>query len=122
MTASPSTSVIYARFEEWSARDYLTEYYSSVMEDERHTLAFLIDSLRGLPEVERALDVGSGPCVHHAFPLVCAAKEIHCADFLPVNRAEIERWLRQEPHAHDWSAFTRETLRLEGAEPMPTAV
>ncbi len=106
----------YSSFEEWSAGDYLTEYYGSVMEDERHTLEFLIESLELIPDVSRAIDVGCGPCVHHAFPLVRRAREIHLADFVPNNRAEIERWLKREPRAHDWRTFAVEILRLEGRD------
>ena len=48
------------------------------------------------------------------FALVPKAAEIHLAEYLPANRAEAERWLRGDADAHDWRAFTRETLRLEG--------
>ena len=114
MTAVPGSSTPSSDFDDWSARDYLAEYYGSVMDDERHALAFLVESVRGLPQLERALEFGCGPCVHHCFALIPRVAEIHVADFVAGNLAEIQRWQAREPGAHDWSAFTAETLALEG--------
>ena len=111
-----------SEFTEWNARDYLGEYYGEVMDDERHALAFLVDAVRDLPRVARALDIGCGPCVHHSFALVPHADEIHLADYVAGNLDEIERWRSRRPGAHDWSAFTAETLGLEGASPSADAI
>jgi hypothetical protein len=110
----------YSGFEEWNAKDYLREYYSKVMPDERFALEFLVDSVRRMDRVPLALDVGSGPCVHHAFPLVPKVGEVHLADFVPGNREEIQLWLERSTGAHDWSSFAAETLRLESGK-RPTA-
>jgi hypothetical protein len=122
VTSAVESCLPYADFRDWSAADYLAEYYSTVMEDERHTIEFLVDALRRLPEVPLAIDVGAGPCVHHAFPLAIRAKEIHCADFVAGNRAEIERWIQNRDEAHDWRAFAAVTLELEGIAPTDEAV
>ena len=114
MSAAPRSATRPSEFDDWNARDYLSEYYGSIMDDERHALAFLVESMRELPPVERALDFGCGPCVHHCFALVPRAGEIHVADFVPGNLEEISRWQERRPGAHDWSAFTAETLSLEG--------
>jgi len=108
-------TIEYSSFEDWSAADYLSEYYSEVLEDERHALQFLVDSLRGV-DVDRALDIGCGPCVHHCFPLVPHAREIHCADFVAGNRDAITRWIHGHPGAHDWRAFAAQTLVCEGSD------
>jgi hypothetical protein len=42
------------------------------------------------------------------------ASEIHLADYLPANLAEIERWRSRDPAAHDWRAFVHYTLECEG--------
>ena len=120
MTAA--ATIQYSSFEDWDAADYLTEYYSEVLEDERHALQFLADALRGLAPVERALDAGCGPCVHHCFALVPYAREIHCADFVAGNRDAIARWIDQRPDAHDWRAFAAQTLACEGAAAGPDDV
>lgn len=117
-----SAAIEYSSFADWDAKAYLSEYYSEILEDERHALQFLADSLRGLPQVDRALDVGCGPCVHHCFPLVPHAREIHCADFVAGNREAVTRWIEQRPGAHDWSVFAAHTLVCEGRESGPDAV
>jgi hypothetical protein len=116
------TAIAYSSFDDWNATDYLSEYYGEVLEDERHALQFLADSLRGLAPVERALDVGCGPCVHHCFPLVPYAREIHCADFVAGNRDAITRWIDDAPGAHDWRAFAAQTLVCEGGDAGPDAI
>jgi hypothetical protein len=118
--SATSPAAAYSGFEQWNAKDYLREYYSGVMPDERFALEFLVESMRVLGRVPLALDVGSGPCVHHAFPLVPTTDEVHLADFVAGNREEIGAWLRRSKDAHDWSAFAAETLRLETGK-RPTA-
>jgi hypothetical protein len=116
----------YASWGEWSADEYLAEYYAEVMPDERFALEFLAESLRRLPRVPVALEFGCGPTVHHAFPLAVRAGEIHMAEYLPANRQAVEKWLssggRGGDGAHDWAAFTREVLRLEGEDTSDEAV
>jgi hypothetical protein len=114
MTAVSSGATRCSDFDDWNAPDYLAEYYGTIMDDERHALAFLVESVRGLPQLERALDFGCGPCVHHCFALVPRVGEIHVADFVPGNLDEIARWRERQPGAHDWSDFAAETLTLEG--------
>jgi SAM-dependent methyltransferase len=112
--ASTEACVEYAPWNEWQAKDYLTEYYAEVMPDEQYALAFLQESVARLPEVEVALDYGCGPTVHHAVALVPKAKQIHLAEYLPGNLAEIQKWLDASQDAHDWKTFTRYILQLEG--------
>jgi hypothetical protein len=104
----------YAEYTSWDPKDYLTEYYSGVMSDERFCLEFLIESLKHLAPVEVALDFGSGPIISHLLPLVEKAHEIHVAEYLENNRDELQQWLSDRPNAHNWQPFTREVLRLEG--------
>ena len=47
-------------------------------------------------------------------PAADRASEIHLADYLPQNLAEIERWLARDSGAHDWRPFVRYTLECEG--------
>jgi SAM-dependent methyltransferase len=121
--ANSGACVDYAPWNEWQARDYLVEYYAEIMPDEQYALAFLQESLERLPEVEVALDYGCGPTVHHAVALVPKAKEIHLAEYLPGNLAEIQKWLDLSQDAHNWETFTRHILQLEGvANPSDTDV
>lgn len=117
--ATQTAEITYADWSEWEPRGYLTEYYGEVMPDERFAMEFLVESMRKMPPLSVALDFGCGPTVHHIFPLVPKVEEIHLAEYLPGNRAEVEKWLKDEDGAHDWQVFSLETLRLEG-NPNPT--
>ncbi len=104
-------------FEHWNPRDYLNEYYGEVQEDETNTLRFFVESFRAAP-VGPVLCFGSGPTLHHVILAAPRATEIYLADYLPDNLAELERFRRGEPDAHDWSPFVRYTLECEtGAVP-----
>ena len=104
----------YAPWDDWRARDYLDEYYAEIMPDEQHALSFLCEWVERLGQVTVALDYGCGPTVHHAVALVPKAREIYLADYLQGNLDEAQMWLDGAEDAHDWSAFTRHILQLEG--------
>jgi len=104
-------------FEAWVPRDYLTEYYSELQEDERSTLKYFVERFRAAPPGP-VLCFGCGPTLHHVFLAAPRTTEIYLADYLPANLAEIESFRRREPDAHDWSVFVRYTLLSEsGIEP-----
>ena len=99
---------------DWVPQQYLADYYSVVEPDERETIAFFVDAMKAAPPGEPVLVFGSGPTLHHVFLAAPAASELHLADYLPANLAEIERWRTRDPAAHDWRAFVRYTLECEG--------
>jgi NNMT/PNMT/TEMT family protein len=107
----------HASFEaDWVPGDYLTDYYREVEPDERETIPFFVDAMRRADPFEPVLFFGVGPTLHHVFLAAGRAPEIHLADYLPANLAEIDRWLRRAPDAHDWRPFVRYTLECEGLE------
>jgi hypothetical protein len=114
--ANPTPTVEYSPYTDWKAEDYLTDYYSEVMPDEQFAMEFLVEAMRKTSPVDIAVEFGAGPTVHHTMPMVPLAREIHMAEYIEGNRNEIEKWLAGAPGAHDWTEFTRETLRLEGIE------
>ena len=104
-------------FDDWVPSEYLAEYYHELQEDERSTLRYFVEQIRAAPPGPM-LCFGCGPTLHHVFLAAPRMTEIYLADYVPENLAEIERWRRQEPGAHDWSPFVRYTLQCEsGAEP-----
>jgi hypothetical protein len=111
---SKTEEIKYTEWNQWEAQGYLTEYYGEVMPDERFAMEWLVESMRNAGPVPLALDFGSGPTVHHLFPLVPYVAEFHLCEYLPNNRTEVGKWLRNEEGAHDWLQFALETLRLEG--------
>ena len=105
----------HASFEaDWVPAEYLEDYYAVVEPDEVETIAFFADAIRDTRPQAPILFFGTGPTLHHVFLSADRASEIHLADYLPQNLAEIDRWLRRDPNAHDWRPFVRYTLECEG--------
>jgi hypothetical protein len=99
---------------DWVPAEYLEDYYAVVEPDEHETIAFFADAIRQAAPGEPILFFGTGPTLHHVFLSADRASEIHLADYLPQNLAEIERWLERDADAHDWRPFVRYTLECEG--------
>jgi hypothetical protein len=99
-------------YDDWVAEDYLGEYYRKVQADERNTIRYFVESFRNAPKGS-VLSFGCGPTLHHVFLAAPFATEICLADYIPQNLAEIERWRRGDPGAHDWTPFVRFTLQAE---------
>lgn len=109
-------------FDDWVPRDYLAEYYREVQEDELSTLRYFVEQIR-VAAPGPMLCFGCGPTLHHVFLAAPYASEIHLADYVPENLAEIERWKRADQNAHDWSPFVRYTLLCEsGRDPSEAAI
>jgi len=109
-------------FEDWIPSDYLGEYYGDVTEDETFTTRYFVEQIASAP-LGPVLCFGCGPTVHHVFSAAPRTADIYLADYVPANLAEIERFLRNEPGAHDWSPYVRYTLACEtGLEPSAEAV
>jgi hypothetical protein len=103
--------------EDWDAKEYLNEYYSSdkINDDELVTLKYLVNFFKkSHPVFEKAIDIGSGPTLHQIIPLIPYVKELHLSDFLPQNLAEIKKWLNDEPDAHNWDKYIHYVVELEG--------
>jgi hypothetical protein len=115
-----TTDVSYANYTAWNATEYLNEYYSDIMSDEKFCLKFLVAALQRTPEVPVALDFGSGPIISHILPLVAKAKTVIMSEYLESNCVAVKQWLSGHAEAHNWNPFTQEILRLEGNS-SPTA-
>ena len=101
---------------DWVPGEYLQDYYAVVEPDELETIAFFADAIRDTRPDAPILFFGTGPTLHHVFLSAGRASEIHLADYLPQNLAEIERWLQRDSSAHDWRPFVRYTLECEGLD------
>ncbi len=112
MTVPPVT-------QDWTRFDpaaYLDEYYADIESENLELLRFLVETYRAIPQGGRMLDFGGGPAL---YPLISAAPrfdEIHFADYLEANLAEVRRWLAQAPEAFDWTPFIRKAIELETGE------
>ena len=104
----------YSAYSEFDPKEYIAEYYSEVIPDCRYAMEWLIESMEKVPSVSVALEFGTGPIPAFTFPLATKAREIHLAEYLPANRAEIQRWVQGSDDAQDWLNFSLEMLRLQG--------
>ncbi len=111
---SAPTNAPVSDYSQWQPEEYLHEYYGEVQPDERFAMEFLVEALRRLKPVPIALEFGCGPTVHHSLAMAPVAGEIHMADFLESNRAEVEKWLHHDEAAFNWRHFGEETLVIEG--------
>ncbi|XP_002739259.1 nicotinamide N-methyltransferase-like [Saccoglossus kowalevskii] len=62
----------------------------------------------------RLLEIGSGPTVHNLIPASAYFKEITVAEFSKPCRDAVEKWIRAEPDAFDWSHFFDYVCAKEG--------
>ncbi|KAM4856084.1 indolethylamine N-methyltransferase [Urocitellus parryii] len=102
-------------------RDYLATYYS--FEDgpspETEMIKFNLECLHktfgpGGLRGDTLIDIGSGPTIYQVLAACEAFADITLSDFTDRNREELEKWLRKEPGAHDWTSVLKFACELEG--------
>ncbi|ELW67934.1 indolethylamine N-methyltransferase [Tupaia chinensis] len=60
------------------------------------------------------IDIGTGPTIYQLLSACEAFREIIATDYAEQNLREVQRWLRKEPGAHDWSPVVQYVCELEG--------
>ncbi|XP_059123794.1 nicotinamide N-methyltransferase [Peromyscus eremicus] len=105
----------------FNPRDYLEKYYSfgsrhcaeSVIL--RHLLEdlFKIFCLGGV-KGDLLIDIGSGPTIYQLLSACESFKEIIVSDYTDQNLQELQKWLKKEPGAFDWSPVVTYVCDLEG--------
>lgn len=103
-----------ADFSEWSASDYLHDYYDVIEQDELETIAFTVSQFKKIQGMPVALELGCGPTLHRAIPLSPYVQELHVADYLESNLRQVRDWIEGRSTAHNWQPFTRYALQCEG--------
>lgn len=106
-------------FKEWTPKAYLKQYYSAqqITEDEVYVLKFIINFIRsGTYHFTEALDLGSGPTIHHIVSLAPYVENIYLADYLDSNLSEIKIWLDGDRESHNWDHHIKGILELEGCK------
>ncbi|XP_021562012.1 nicotinamide N-methyltransferase isoform X2 [Carlito syrichta] len=88
----------------FNPRDYLEKYYNfgSRCSAENQILRHLL------------IDIGSGPTIYQLLSACESFKEIVATDYTDQNLQELEKWLKKEPEAFDWSPVVTYVCDLEG--------
>ncbi|KFQ51377.1 Nicotinamide N-methyltransferase, partial [Nestor notabilis] len=102
-------------------QEYLREFCSlSNAQGQPNTL--LTQSLRSLSKMfsldglsgHTLIDVGCGPTIYQLLSACERFQEIISLDYTDRNRWELEKWLKNEPGAFDWSPVVKYVCELEG--------
>ncbi|NXC23047.1 NNMT methyltransferase, partial [Corythaeola cristata] len=102
-------------------REYLKEFYgfsdsrgqpNAVLTQNLRSLLrmFSLDGLTG----NTLIDVGCGPTIYQLLSACERFQEIIALDCTDQNRRELEKWLRNEEGAFDWSPVVKYVCELEG--------
>ncbi|XP_011781346.1 PREDICTED: zinc finger protein 92-like [Colobus angolensis palliatus] len=60
------------------------------------------------------IDIGSGPTIYQVLAACESFRDITLSDFTDRNREELEKWLKKEPGAYDWTPVVKFACELEG--------
>ncbi|XP_062995668.1 nicotinamide N-methyltransferase-like [Elgaria multicarinata webbii] len=107
--------------EHFAPKDYLETYYSFHPEKKEESAlltfclknlhkAFTLDGIGG----DTLIDIGSGPTIYQFLSACESFREIVATDYTDQNREEMQRWLRKDPEAFDWSPVVKYVCELEG--------
>ncbi|XP_063167267.1 nicotinamide N-methyltransferase-like [Candoia aspera] len=102
-------------------KDYLESYYTLRPGNDANnaSLRFYLKNLHRLftsdgIKGDTLIDIGSGPSIHHFLSACESFREIIATDYADQNREEMQRWLKKEPGAFDWSPVVKYVCELEG--------
>ncbi|XP_032085821.1 nicotinamide N-methyltransferase-like [Thamnophis elegans] len=104
-------------------KDYLETYYNVNPDDDDEGVgrmvtfslrgahrAFTVDGIKG----DTLIDIGTGPTIHQFLSACESFREIIATDYTDQNREEVQRWLKKEPGAFDWTPIVKYVCELEG--------
>ena len=60
------------------------------------------------------IDVGTGPTIYQLLSACEAFREIIMSDYSELKLREVDKWLKKEPGAYDWSPAMQYVCELEG--------
>lgn len=107
------------------SEDYLRQYYHptrSITDDEKATFNFIQKVSPKLNNIKSCIEVGCGPTIHHAIMIAPFVETIDFSDYLEENLAHVQRWIKGEPDAWDWSTYAKYCLEKEGHAVNPQSV
>ncbi|XP_057588383.1 indolethylamine N-methyltransferase [Hippopotamus amphibius kiboko] len=106
---------------EFHPQDYLKTYYAFDLGNvaEYEILKFNLKNLfetfsPGGVGGDILIDIGTGPTIYQLLSACEAFREIIVSDYSEQNLREVEKWLKKEPGAYDWSPVVQSVCELEG--------
>ncbi|XP_037373135.1 indolethylamine N-methyltransferase-like [Talpa occidentalis] len=106
---------------EFDPKDYLQTYYAfdSGTMAEKEILKFNLENLFQTFSSEGVggdilIDIGTGPTIYQLLSACGVFREIFATDYTEQNLRELEKWLKKEPGAYDWSPAVQYVCELEG--------
>ncbi|KFO69466.1 Nicotinamide N-methyltransferase, partial [Cuculus canorus] len=105
----------------FNPQEYLKEFYN-LSDSNNQPNTFLINNLKSLHKMfsldglkgDTLIDIGCGPTIYQLLSACENFQEIFASDYTDQNRRELEKWLRKEPGAFDWSPVVQYVCELEG--------
>ncbi|XP_073459222.1 nicotinamide N-methyltransferase-like [Aquarana catesbeiana] len=106
--------------DEFDPLDYYKTYYHP--EEGALTGEWLDFTLRNFHETftlggvkgDLLIDFGAGPAIYQLLSACEAFNNIITSDFLEQNLAQLQKWLRNDPDAFDWTRIVKYVCELEG--------
>uniref|UniRef100_A0A8C5PXC5 Uncharacterized protein n=1 Tax=Leptobrachium leishanense TaxID=445787 RepID=A0A8C5PXC5_9ANUR len=105
----------------FNAKKYLEDYYSMDPETKPMTIdtRFVITTLHrifasGLIKGETMIELGAGPVLYHILSACDTFKKIYLTDYFDGNLRQIEKCLKKENDAFDWTPYMQYVCDLEG--------
>ncbi|KAI4543675.1 hypothetical protein MG293_006469 [Ovis ammon polii] len=106
---------------EFQPRDYLKTFcaFDSGTVAENEILKFNLNNLfetfsPGGIGGDILIDVGTGPTIYQLISACEAFREIIMSDYSELNLREVDKWLKKDPGAYDWSPAMQYVCGLEG--------
>lgn len=65
------------------------------------------------------IDVGTGPTIYQLISACEAFREIIMSDYSELNLREVDKWLKKDPGAYDWSPAIRVWARGRQVSTVP---
>ncbi|XP_018427130.1 PREDICTED: nicotinamide N-methyltransferase-like [Nanorana parkeri] len=99
--------------------DYYKAYYQSEGTITEEWVDFVLRNLHetfttGGVKGDLLIDFGAGPTIYHLLSACEAFNNIITSDFLEQNRTQLQKWLKKDPDALDWTHIVKRVCELEG--------
>ncbi|KAM5142362.1 nicotinamide N-methyltransferase-like [Mantella aurantiaca] len=88
---------------------YITEEWANFVLRNLHE-TFTSGDVKG----DLLIDFGAGPTIYHLLSACEAFNNIITSDFLDQNLRQLQKWLRKDPDALDWTHIVKLVCELEG--------